>query len=47
MKEEFIALEQNQIAELVPRLEGVRAIFHKWVYKIKCPQDVLIKRYKA
>ena len=52
MEDEFIALEQNQICEIVPRLEDVKPIFCKpifckWIYKIKHPQDELTERYKT
>ena len=29
------------------RLQDVKPVFCKWVYKIKCPRDELIKRYKV
>ena len=47
MKEEFKALEKNQIWELVSILEDVKLIFCKWVYKIKRLSNGSNERYKA
>ena len=47
MKEEIIALEQNQTWDLVPKPKDVKPISCKWVYKIKHRPDGSIERYKA
>ncbi|KAK9185737.1 hypothetical protein WN943_026096 [Citrus x changshan-huyou] len=47
MKDEIIALEQNQTWELVPKPKDVKPISCRWVYKIKHCPDGSIERYKA
>ncbi|GAA0176326.1 hypothetical protein LIER_29334 [Lithospermum erythrorhizon] len=46
MEEEILALKQNQTWDLVPKLEGVKPISCKWVYKLKIRPDSKIERYK-
>jgi hypothetical protein len=47
MEEEMTALRQNQTWELMPKLEGVKLILCKWVYKVKTRTDGSIERYKT
>jgi hypothetical protein len=47
MDEEMVALDANRTWELVPLLEGKKAIRCKWVYKVKHNSDGSISRYKA
>ncbi|KAL0303045.1 UNVERIFIED_CONTAM: Retrovirus-related Pol polyprotein from transposon TNT 1-94 [Sesamum radiatum] len=47
MEEELAALERNQTWELVPKLNDVKPISYKWVYKIKRRTDGSIERHKA
>ncbi|KAL0458662.1 UNVERIFIED_CONTAM: Retrovirus-related Pol polyprotein from transposon RE1 [Sesamum latifolium] len=47
MEEELAALERNQTWELVPKLNDVKPISCKWVYKIKRRTDGSIERHKA
>jgi hypothetical protein len=47
MDEEMAALDANRTWELVPLLEGKKAIGCKWVYKVKHNSDGSISRYKA
>ncbi|KAL0420217.1 UNVERIFIED_CONTAM: Retrovirus-related Pol polyprotein from transposon RE1 [Sesamum latifolium] len=47
MEEELVALERNQIWELVPKPNNVKPISCKWVYKIKRRTDGSIERHKA
>ncbi len=47
MDEEMAALDANMTWELVPLLEGKKAIGCKWVYKMKHNSDGSISRYKA
>jgi hypothetical protein len=46
MDEEMAALDANRTWELVPLLEGKKAIGCKWVYKMKHNSDGSISRYK-
>ena len=41
------ALNDNQTWDLVPRLNEVKPISCKWVYKIKTRPDGSVERYKA
>jgi hypothetical protein len=47
MDEEMVALDANMTWELVPLLEGKKAIGCKWVYKVKHNLDGSINMYKA
>ena len=47
MNKEMAALESNDTWELVPLLNGKKAIGYKWVYKVKHKADGNIERYKA
>jgi hypothetical protein len=47
MDEEMAALDANKTWELVPLLEGKKAIGYKWVYKVKHNSNGNISRYKA
>ncbi len=47
MDGEMAALDANRTWELVPLLEGKKAIGCKWVYKVKHNSDGSISRYKA
>ncbi|MCO5578753.1 hypothetical protein L7F22_032598 [Adiantum nelumboides] len=46
MDEEIAMLDVNQTCELVPLLEGKKAIGCKWVYKVKHKADGTIEIYK-
>ncbi|KAL0286723.1 UNVERIFIED_CONTAM: Retrovirus-related Pol polyprotein from transposon RE1 [Sesamum calycinum] len=47
MEEELATLERNQTWELVPKLNDVKLISCKWVYKIKRHTDRSIETHKA
>ena len=47
MEEEIIALEQNQIWELVLKARDAKPISYKWIFKAKCHTDGSIERHKA
>ncbi|KAE8679564.1 tir-nbs resistance protein [Hibiscus syriacus] len=47
MKEEIDALQQSQTWDIVPKINDVKHISYKWVYKIKRRPDGSIERYKA
>ena len=47
MEEEIIALEQNQIWELVLKARDAKPISYKWIFKTKCHTDGSIERHKA
>ncbi|KAL0325093.1 UNVERIFIED_CONTAM: Retrovirus-related Pol polyprotein from transposon RE2 [Sesamum radiatum] len=47
IEEELAALERNQTLELVPKLNGVKPISCKWVYKIKRRTDGSIEKHKG
>ncbi|KAL0391029.1 UNVERIFIED_CONTAM: Retrovirus-related Pol polyprotein from transposon RE1 [Sesamum calycinum] len=47
MEKELAALERNQTWELVPKPNGGKPIFCKWVYKIKRRTKGSIERHKA
>jgi hypothetical protein len=47
MDEEMAALDANKTWELVPLLEGKKAIGCKWVYKVKHNSNGSISEYKA
>jgi hypothetical protein len=47
MQEEFNALIDNNIWDLVPRLSGANVITGKWVFRHKLHGDGTLERYKA
>ena len=47
MKEEILALEENNTWHLVPSQQGKNLIDCKWVFRIKRKSDGTIDRYKA
>ena len=47
MKEEILAIEENNTWHLVPSQQGKNLIDCKWVFRIKRKSDGTIDRYKA
>lgn len=47
MQEELVALETNNIWDLVLRIDDMNVIGVKWVYKVKYKADNTVERLKA
>ena len=47
MIEEYQSIMNNDVWDVVPKLEGNSIITSKWIYKIKHAADGIIEKYKA
>lgn len=47
MVEEYSSIMENDVWEVVPRLEGKSIVTSKWLYKIKHAANGSIEKYKA
>ena len=47
MVEEYDSIMQNDVSEIVPRLEGKSVVTSKWLYKVKFAADGSIEKHKA
>jgi hypothetical protein len=47
VNEELLAMEQNQVWELVPRQPGMKVLGNRYVFKVKENTDGSVERYKA
>jgi hypothetical protein len=47
MMEEYAFIMNNNVWEVVPRLEGNKVVGSKWIYKVKHAVDRSLDKYKA
>ena len=45
--EEYNSIMQNDVWEVVPRLEGKSVVTSRWIYKVKFAADGSIEKHKA
>ena len=47
MMEEYQSIMNNDVWDIVPKLEGKSVVSSNWIYKIKHETDGSIEKYKA